>query len=78
MLVFWKCSKQKGKNLQEWDEFEDSIDGGTILKGILKKLGWMVVEWIHLNQDRDKLWGFVNIVMKFRDSINAANVFAGR
>jgi len=41
-------------------------------------VGWMVVEWIHLAQDRDKLWGFVNVVMKLRVSINATNFFAGR
>jgi len=38
----------------------------------------MVVEWIHLAQDRDKLWGFVNIVMKLRVSINVVNFYAGR
>jgi len=37
----------------------------------------MVVEWIHLAQDRDKLWGFVNIVMKLRVSINVVNFYAG-
>jgi len=29
----------------------------------LKEIGGEVVDWIHLNQDRDHLWAHVNTVM---------------
>jgi len=29
----------------------------------LREIGWVVVEWIHLAQDRDKRWAHVNTVM---------------
>jgi hypothetical protein len=37
-----------------------------ILKRILKKQIWEVVDWIHLVQDRDYWWALVNTVMNFR------------
>jgi len=29
----------------------------------LREIGWEVVDWIHLAQDRDKWWVVVNMVM---------------
>jgi hypothetical protein len=31
----------------------------------LRKIGWEGVDWIHLTQDRDQWWVFVNTVMNF-------------
>jgi hypothetical protein len=32
----------------------------------LREIGWEDVDWIHLAQDRDQWWAFVNTVMNFR------------
>jgi hypothetical protein len=32
----------------------------------LREMGWGVVDWIDLAQDRDQWWVFVNTVMKLR------------
>jgi hypothetical protein len=29
----------------------------------LKEIGWQVVDWIHLAQNRDQRWDFVQTVM---------------
>jgi hypothetical protein len=29
----------------------------------LEEIGWEIADWIHLVQDRDQLWAFVNTVM---------------
>jgi len=29
----------------------------------LREIGWEAVDWIHLAQDRDQWWAFVNTVM---------------
>jgi hypothetical protein len=29
----------------------------------LRETGWEVVEWMHLDQDREKWWAVVNTVM---------------
>jgi hypothetical protein len=31
----------------------------------LKNLGWVGVNWIHLAEDKGKLWAAVNMVMNF-------------
>jgi hypothetical protein len=42
------------------------IQGRKILKWIfLREIGWEGVGWMHLAQDRDKLWALVNMVMRF-------------
>jgi hypothetical protein len=33
----------------------------------LKEIGWVGVDWIHLAQDRDHWWAFLNKVMNRRD-----------
>jgi len=32
---------------------------------------WMVVEWIYLDQDRDKFWAVVDMIMVLRSQQNA-------
>jgi len=32
----------------------------------LREIGWKVVDWIHLAQDRDQCCAFVNMVMNLR------------
>jgi hypothetical protein len=36
------------------------------LKMELWEIGWGVVEWIHLDQDRDLWWALVNAVMNLQ------------
>jgi hypothetical protein len=36
---------------------------GRILNWILDKLGWGVIDYIKLAQDRDQWWAVVNMVM---------------
>jgi hypothetical protein len=40
------------------------INLGLVLD--LKEMGWEVVVWMHLAQDRDQLWALVNMVMNLR------------
>ena len=37
----------------------------------LKEMRWMVVEWIHLDQDRDECWALVDMIMTLRLQKNA-------
>jgi hypothetical protein len=32
----------------------------------LREIGWEVVDWVYLAQDRDQWWGLVNTLMSFR------------
>jgi hypothetical protein len=32
----------------------------------LRKIGWEVVDWVHLAQDRDQWWVLVNTVMNLQ------------
>jgi hypothetical protein len=41
------------------------IDGEIILECILGKIGWEVMDWIHLAQGRDQWESLVNMVMNY-------------
>jgi hypothetical protein len=32
----------------------------------LREIGWEIVDWMHLAQDRDKWWAVMNMVMDFQ------------
>jgi hypothetical protein len=32
----------------------------------LEEIGWEGVDWIHMAQDTDQWWAFINTVMNFR------------
>jgi hypothetical protein len=49
------------ENLKGRDHLEDlGIDGKIILEWIT---GWEGVDWMHLVQDRDQWWAFVNRII---------------
>jgi hypothetical protein len=52
--------KPEGKNHSE----DLNVNGGMITGMGLKEIGWEVVDWILLAQDREQLLAFVNTVMK--------------
>jgi hypothetical protein len=54
---WWEIQKER-------DHWEDQDVGGwTILKWILREIGW---DWIDLAQDRDQWRALVNAVMNLR------------
>jgi hypothetical protein len=42
------------------------VDWRIILKSGLKEIGWGIVAWIHLAQDRDKWWVLVITVLNLQ------------
>jgi hypothetical protein len=58
----WK--KPLGRPRRRW---EDDI------RMDLREIGWEVVDWKHLTQDRGQWWGFVNTVMNLRVPYKAGN-----
>jgi hypothetical protein len=42
------------------------LGGWTILKWILREMGWYGINWIELAQDRDQWRALVNTVMNLR------------
>jgi hypothetical protein len=42
------------------------VGGWTILKQILREIGWDDMDWIELTQDRDQWRALVNTVMNLR------------
>jgi hypothetical protein len=55
------CTKFLSENLKGREHSEDlGVDGSTILEWIL---GWEVVDWMHLAQDRDKWRTVVNTIV---------------
>jgi hypothetical protein len=54
-------------NLRERDHLEDAgVDGRIILRWILRKWDVGSMNWIELDQDRDRWRAIVNAVMNFR------------
>jgi hypothetical protein len=45
---------------------DKDVGGWTILKWILREIGWDGVDWIELAQDRDQWRALVNMVMNLR------------
>jgi len=43
--------RQLGKPRRTWE---------NILEWMLRETGWEDVDWVHLAQDRDRWWAFVN------------------
>jgi hypothetical protein len=57
---WWESQKER-------DRWEDQdVDGWTILKWILERLGWDGMDWIDMNQDRNRWRSLVNAVMNLR------------
>jgi hypothetical protein len=46
-----------------------TVVDATLLKWMLRKRECKDVDWIHLDQGRDQLWGHVNTVMNLRVSL---------
>jgi hypothetical protein len=60
------------ENQKERDHLEDQDVGGwTILKRILREIGWDVIDWIDLAQDRNQWRALVNTRMNIRVPENA-------
>jgi hypothetical protein len=60
-------------NLRERDHLEDlGVDGRIILRWIFRKWGGDM-DWIDLDQDRDRWRALVNAVMKFHVPYNEGN-----
>jgi hypothetical protein len=60
-IGYW-CESRK-----EADQWEDQdVSGWRILKWILREVGWDVMDWIDMAQDRDQCRDFVNKVMNLR------------
>jgi hypothetical protein len=43
----------------------------------LREIGWDVMDWIDLVEDRDRWWSLVNTVMNLRVPYNAENFLSG-
>jgi len=41
---------------------------------VLKEIGWEVVDWIHVAQDRDRWWAFVNAAVNPRIAKSVGNL----
>jgi len=39
------------------------INGRIILEWILREMGWEVMDWMHLVENRDQCWVLVKMVM---------------
>jgi hypothetical protein len=55
-------AKPEGKRplVRQWHRWENNI------RMNLKEIGWEIVDWMHLSQDRDQWWILVNAVINIR------------
>ena len=54
-------------NLRERDHLDDpGVDGRIILRWIVRKWHWVGMDWIELDQDRDRWRALLNAVMNIR------------
>jgi hypothetical protein len=65
--------KPEGKN--HWEDQDVGV--WTILKWILRGIGWDGVYWIDLAQDRDQWRALVNTVLNLRVPKNAGEFLSG-
>jgi hypothetical protein len=65
-ITFWS------ENLKGRDNLEDKI------RMDLREIGWKVVDWKHMAQDRSQLRAFVNMVMNLRVPCKAGNFLTSR
>jgi hypothetical protein len=57
---WWESQKER-------DDYENQDVGGwTILKWILREIGWDGIDWIDVAQDRDQWRALVNTVLNLR------------
>jgi hypothetical protein len=57
-IRYWWESQKERYHLEDQD-----VDGWTILKWILREVGWDGRDWIDLAQERDRWRAHVNAVM---------------
>jgi hypothetical protein len=55
------------ENLKERGHSEDKHRREDNIGIDLRKIGWEVVDWMHVAQDKDHWWAVLNMVMKFRE-----------
>jgi hypothetical protein len=55
------------------DHSEDLGADGKNIRMNLPEIGWDVVDWMHLTQDRGQWWDLVKTVIKFRVPLNFEN-----
>jgi hypothetical protein len=55
---YWWESRKEGDHWEDQD-----VGGWTILKWILREIGWDGMDWIDLAQDRDQWRALVNTVI---------------
>jgi hypothetical protein len=53
--IFWS------ENLKRRDYFGDTWEDN--IRMVLSEIGWEVMDWMRLFQDRDQWWAFVNTVI---------------
>jgi hypothetical protein len=58
-IIFFEKLKRR-----EHSEYK-GVDRKIILKWMLRKMGWKGVDWIHMAQDKNRWWAFMNTVMNF-------------
>jgi hypothetical protein len=63
-----ECIQNIGGNARRrWDHWEDQDVGGwTILKWILREIGWGGMDWLDLARNRDQWRALLNTVMNLR------------
>jgi hypothetical protein len=60
------CSThERGEESQKERDYlkDQGVDGRMGSEWILGEIGWGIVEWIQLAQDRGRWWALVNMVM---------------
>jgi hypothetical protein len=69
-LETWQITEKRSKVLEGKCDRCRRNDNSKI---DLKETEWESVEWIHLAEDRNHLWGFVNTVVRCWDPLTAKN-----